>query len=189
MKKTIIFTFIFLFMLTTVTTQAFAHTHLLSSNPKDGSIISEELNEIVLTFDTAIEQTSSFELQDSNGDTITVEDITVSQDSMSGTVSEPLANDDYTVYWENIGADGHAMQGEFSFTVDVPVTAPEEDQDATKSDTESTDGEESNETDTPDVETDSTDVQEEESSNTLMFVIISVIIMVIAAIIVIRRKN
>ena len=41
---------------------------------------------------------------------------------MTGTFTNALENGDYTVVWNIIGADGHPIAGEFSFTVDVPVS-------------------------------------------------------------------
>ena len=43
----------------------------------------------------------------------------------------------YLVNWKIIGADGHPIEGEFSFSVDVPVTeAPAEEQVETQEETQ-----------------------------------------------------
>ena len=41
---------------------------------------------------------------------------------MWATFLQPLENGDYKVEWNIIGADGHPIEGEFSFSVNVPVT-------------------------------------------------------------------
>ena len=41
---------------------------------------------------------------------------------MWATFLQPLENGDYKVEWKIIGADGHPIEGDFSFSVNVPVT-------------------------------------------------------------------
>lgn len=125
MKKLSLFTFIFFLALVN---SAFAHTGLESSSPKNGDIITEELKQISLTFETKIEQGSTFELQNPNGETIPVENISLSENQMIGNLINPLENGDYQANWKIIGADGHPIEGDFSFSVNVPVTeaTPEE---------------------------------------------------------------
>lgn len=126
MKKIFIVTFIFFLAFVN---NALAHTGLESSSPQDGDIINEELQQVTLTFETKIEQGSTFELQDSNGETIPDENISLSENQMIGNFLNPLENGEYQVNWKIIGADGHPIEGEFSFTVNVPVTeVPAEDQ-------------------------------------------------------------
>ncbi len=100
--------------------KAFAHTGLESSNPSDGSTITDPIEEITLTFLTKIEQTSSFKIYGANNEEIPVKDIVVVDDLMTGTV-EGMDNGEYTLTWNIIGADGHPIQGDLSFTVNLPV--------------------------------------------------------------------
>lgn len=118
MKKSLrtLFLLGLIFMLSTGVSSA--HTNLQESNPADGETITKELNELVLVFETKIESLSTFTLLLNNETEIETE-ITVDQDTMTGTLSEPLANGEYTVNWDIIGADGHQITGDFSFTVDV----------------------------------------------------------------------
>lgn len=126
MKKLSLFTFIFFLALVN---SAFAHTGLESSSPKNGDIINEELKQITLTFETKIEQGSRFELLNSNDETIPVENISLSEKQMIGNFLNPLENGEYQVNWKIIGADGHPIEGNFSFSVNVPITeAPAEEQ-------------------------------------------------------------
>lgn len=135
MKKLFLLTFIFFL---TYVGSALAHTGLESSSPQNGDIIKEELKQITLTFETKIEQGSTFELQNLIGETLSVENITLSENQLVGTFSNPLENGEYQVNWKIIGADGHLIEGEFSFTVDLPVTeALAEEQVKTQEETQS----------------------------------------------------
>lgn len=101
---------------------AFAHSHLESSAPSDGEVITEELREILLTFNGMIEKGSTFELMNSNGKAISIEDITVTDNGVIGTLPNGLENGKYDVVWKIISSDGHQMEGEYSFVVDIAVT-------------------------------------------------------------------
>ncbi|WP_342539501.1 copper resistance CopC family protein [Sporosarcina sp. FSL K6-1540] len=119
MKKLLLITFVFMF---TFTTSALAHTGLETSSPEDGEVVTEEMREIALTYEGKIEQGGTLEVSNSNGQSIPVEDISIADTQMTGTFTNALENGDYTVVWNIIGADGHPIAGEFSFTVDVPVS-------------------------------------------------------------------
>ncbi|WP_256242230.1 copper resistance CopC family protein [Bacillus sp. V3B] len=135
MKKILLFTFIFFLLFVN---NALAHTGLESSFPQEGDIINKELQQITLTFESKIEQSSTFELQNSIGETVPVENISLSENQMVGNLSNPLGNGEYQINWKIIGADGHPIQGEFSFSVDLPVTkAPPEEQMETQEETQS----------------------------------------------------
>lgn len=122
MKKLLLITFVFMFIFTT---SALAHTGLEMSSPEDGEVVTEEMREIALTYEGKIEQGGTLEVSNSNGQSIPVEDISIADTQMTGTFTNALENGDYTVVWNIIGADGHPIAGEFSFTVDVPVSETE----------------------------------------------------------------
>ncbi|MCM3668982.1 copper resistance protein CopC [Mesobacillus maritimus] len=119
MKKMFLFTILFFLAFVN---SAFAHTGLKSSSPQNGELINEELKQIILTFETKVEQGSTFELQKLNGETISVENISLSENQMVGNFPNSLENGEYQVNWKIIGADGHPIEGEFSFSIDKPVT-------------------------------------------------------------------
>ena len=100
----------------------FAHTHLGSTSPAEGDTVTEPLTEITLTFEGQIEQGSTFELEKAEGGTVELQSISVADGIMTGTLAAPLINGDYLVQWSSISSDGHPMEGEFAFTVAVPVT-------------------------------------------------------------------
>ncbi|MFC7686180.1 copper resistance protein CopC [Ureibacillus sp. GCM10028918] len=118
-NKYLIFSFVFLFSFVNTT---FAHTHIESSSPQSGEVLTEALEEITLTYEGKIEQSSFFTLQNAAGETVPVDNITVSENVLSGSLPEPIENGEYLINWNIIGADGHLIEGEVPFTVDVPVT-------------------------------------------------------------------
>ena len=96
-----------------------AHTHLLSTNPANGSEVTTELSSISLTYDDQIEKGSFFEVTSSEGQNIAVDTFTVEDRMLTGSFAQPLANDSYIVTWKVISKDGHPQTGQFSFTVNV----------------------------------------------------------------------
>ncbi len=117
LKKFLTISFLFLF---SFANSAFAHTHIESSSPQNGEVLTEQLNEITLTFEGKIEQSSSFTLQKADGEAVQVDSVTVSDNVLIGSLSTPLENGEYSINWSIIGADGHVIQGEVPFTVDIP---------------------------------------------------------------------
>ena len=131
MKKLVLITFAFMFVFTN---NALAHTGLETSSPENGGVVTEEVREIALTYEGKIEQGGTLEVSNSNGQSIPVEDISIEDTQMTGTFTNALENGDYTVVWNIIGADGHPIAGELSFTVDVPVSeTPAENEDEANS--------------------------------------------------------
>ena len=184
MKKIILATFLFIFA---TSTNAFAHTHLGSSTPAEGEVVTEELREITLNFEGKIEQSSSFELSNTQGENIPVEEISVNEGIMTGTLANPLENGDYLVKYSIIGADGHLMEGEVSFSVNVPESATSsEASNETKQDT-AQEVEQNNEQATaePAEEIES----DEETSPVIPVMIIVLLVVVIGAFFVMRRKK
>ena len=104
-----------------ISTSAFAHSHLGGSNPADGDVVTEPLNEIVIEFDGQIEQGSFIDVTTTEGQDIELQEIIIGEGTLTGTVAEPLPNDEYQVNWSIISADGHPLEGEFSFTVNAAV--------------------------------------------------------------------
>lgn len=115
-----------------IPTPVFAHTGLEESNPKDGEIVNRDITEIVMTFESKIENLSSFELFDENNGNIEVSQIELEDHIMRGHLENPLSNGTYKVHWKVLGTDGHVIEGEFGFEVNQPadeepeLTEPEE---------------------------------------------------------------
>ena len=103
-------------------TNVFAHSHLEDSSPKDGAVLTESLKEITLTFETNLEPTSTFTLADANRATIALP-VEIKGDQLVGVLPEDLANGSYSIHWKIIGTDGHPLEGDLSFTVQLPDTS------------------------------------------------------------------
>ena len=121
MKKILALTFL---LLATTWSTAFAHTHIASSTPADGDVVTTPLQEMTLTFEGKLEAGSTFTLKQDGQDvpvTTAVDDAI-----LTGTTTEPLANGAYDLHWTIIGADGHIIEGDIAFKVDAPVEEPVE---------------------------------------------------------------
>ncbi len=104
---------------------AFAHSTLEQAIPAQNETVTVSPAEVSLTFNTKIEKLSNFKLIDENRQEIAPE-VSVSGDTMTGKIADPLANGNYTVKWTIIGADGHAVEGSYSFAVEAAAEAPSE---------------------------------------------------------------
>jgi len=118
-KKAVSFFVVFFIM---CSNQAFAHTSLTESNPADGEVVIERIQELTLIFGTKVEESSSITVIDSHSQPVSIEALSIKYDKMTATFLQPLENGIYEVKWNIIGADGHPIEGNVSFTVDVPVT-------------------------------------------------------------------
>ena len=187
MKKILVLT---IACLLTFGNMTYAHTGLESSNPEDGSTITEELTTVTLTFETEIEETSSFELQNANGEAVAVDNITVENNTMTGTFDQPIENGDYEVLWKIIGVDGHPIEGTFSFSVDAPESEMAEEEESTSEEATNGSAEDTDEQVDKEEET-KTDTAEEESSNgTVIGIVIAVLVIVlIGSVLLMRRKK
>ena len=95
---------------------ASAHTSLTNSSPADGDVITEEIHEIVLEFNTKIESTSTLKVFNEMNEEV-VSHTEVNDHVMTSGFMEPVDNGTYTVEWKIIGADGHPIQDTYSFMV------------------------------------------------------------------------
>lgn len=188
MKKIIVMTIACLFLFST---QAFAHTGLESSNPAQDTTVTENLDEITLTYATKIEDTSSFKLMNAANESMEITNIAVTENVMTGNVAGNLENGPYKIIWKIVGIDGHPIEGEVDFVLNAPIV--EESVKDTETVTETT---EESEVTEPEVteeetaveETATSDVEEEKNSNTGL--IIAIIVVLAAAIwFMTRRKN
>ena len=121
MKKIVILALLCIFAMPLT---ALGHTTLTESNPAEGEVLAEIPKNIELTFGTVIEEASTMELQGENS-TYTFENISVSDNILSGTVNEDLENGQYIIVWKIIGEDGHPIEGEIPFGIDAEPAAEE----------------------------------------------------------------
>ncbi|MDQ0973812.1 methionine-rich copper-binding protein CopC [Neobacillus niacini] len=183
MKKLMIVMFCFLMIMPSVVS---AHTSLTSSNPAEGQVVTENLEQITLDFASTIEELSTMELV-KNGKNVALEEIKVENKQLIGRISNPLDNGTYTILWKIIGEDGHPINGEINFSVQTdqnqsetnPAT-PEENQDTQDQNSQS------NQTEQNSVEQNNasdTGEQADKNTSSTVLVIIAVSLVVIFGIV------
>ncbi|WP_338657060.1 copper resistance protein CopC (plasmid) [Sporosarcina psychrophila] len=132
MKRIISATLILLFAFSSAVS---AHTGLTSSSPAEGEEVVEDVHEVVLEFNTKIETMSTIKVFNEDEEEINIGNIQTSDNKMTGAFMSPLDKGTYTVDWKIIGADGHPIQGSYSFVV---IRDEIVDPDASEESTEST---------------------------------------------------
>lgn len=167
---------------------AAAHTYLDTTNPEDGTVVTELLQSIELTYTGKIEVGSTFKVISSNGEEIETVSMDLVDGVLTGTFDSPLPNDDYTVEWNSISADGHPLSGQFSFTVDAPVAEEPVEEKVTEENEEQVEVNETVENNV--AETTAAD-EEETSNNTLLYIVgaLLLLIIVVSIFTIARRKN
>ncbi|TDL80821.1 copper resistance CopC family protein [Peribacillus frigoritolerans] len=159
---------------------AFAHTHMTSSNPEEGSTVTEPVKEIELTFDTPIESLSTMTLTRDGAD-VPLE-VKAEGETLKGISSSELENGSYTADWKIIGEDGHEMEGTLAFTVQQEVKE-EEPQPSTDDETAMNEDDQNAENDkTAQTDQQAENAESERSENSPVMTVILVAIGVIAVI-------
>ena len=181
MKKIIIVVLACLFLFSS---QAYAHTGLESSNPANGSSVTEALHEIILTFETKIEETSSFKLVNDTNEEVAVTNISIVGNTMTGIVDRSIENGSYSIQWKIIGVDGHPIKGEIPFTLNAPVVEGTE-----EIATEVVTIEEASENEATTVETTEPEVEEAANNSSVGLIIALVVVVASAVFWMMRRKN
>lgn len=145
MRKKLV-TLLLAFIWTLLPMQVFAHSKLVESNPAANSIVTEDISEIKLVFNTTIEENAKVTLRDEQGKEIKTESPQVKGKELTAKVIEPLPNGKISVSWTIIGADGHVIQNQYVFTADKKeqVTPNETPQSATLEKEENTTAEANN---------------------------------------------
>lgn len=167
---------------------AAAHTYLDTTNPEDGAVVTEPLQSIELTYAGKVEVGSTFKVMSSNGEEIETVSMDLVDGVLTGTFDTPLPNDDYTVEWNSISADGHPLSGQFSFTVDAPVAEEPVEEAVTEENEEQAEVNETVQNEA--AETTAAD-EEETSNNTLLYIVgaILLLIIIVSIFTIARRKN
>jgi copper resistance protein C len=192
LKKIIVLTLLFLFSFVPA---IFAHSHLEVSTPEDGEVITENIDSITLTFDGNVEQGSTIELFGPDGQTVPIEEIIVTDTEVIGKISNELENGNYRVVWSIISADGHQMEGEFSFEINVPETeTPVDPNDQENPEVETEKDDKGNQNDEEKQEIDQNEefghqAEDEGSSNLIPIVIVMLILAIMIIFFALRRKK
>ncbi len=105
-------------LLATLATVALAHSRVDTTTPENGATIAEVPSEISFNFADDIRLTRvEMTHQDIHSVPLDIGNQT-SFDRLFTLPLEDMGTGAYRIEWRGLGVDGHAMQGEFSFTVD-----------------------------------------------------------------------
>lgn len=176
MKK--IISFICICLLTVfMSTQTYAHSHLKDSSPKADELVTTEMNTISVNFDGKIMEGSYLQVKSSDGTVIEPVENVIGDGVLTATFAEPFITDQYDVHWNIISADGHPLEGDYSFSVqyEIPeVTTDEQSEDVVQKE---------NVSKTPEVE-------KSDSSSVVVYIILGIaIIIVIASVLLLRKRK
>ena len=96
---------------------AWAHNALVSTSPGDGKTVTEPPSSIVLTFNEPAIATGTKVLVTGPDGSVAAGDPQLVDTTVEQTLLPELSAGEYTVEWRVTSADGHPINGEFSFTV------------------------------------------------------------------------
>ncbi|WP_299892502.1 copper resistance CopC family protein [uncultured Ruegeria sp.] len=105
-------------LISALSTNAFAHSSVDTTKPENGATIAEVPSEISFNFTDDIRLTK-VNLIHQEAHTVTLD--LGDQTNFGRAFALPLKSmgeGTYRIEWRGLGADGHAMTGEFTFTVD-----------------------------------------------------------------------
>lgn len=98
-----------------------AHTTVSQSTPGKDEVVTEQLNEIIVDFAGEIENKGTLSLVKGN-EKFKIESLTFAPKQMKGSLTTPLENGSYQIVWNTASKDGHILDGEIPFTVNIPET-------------------------------------------------------------------
>ncbi|MBM7603669.1 methionine-rich copper-binding protein CopC [Metabacillus crassostreae] len=187
-----------------IPTISFAHTTITNSTPSEGAVVTSDLSELSVEFAEEIENQSTLLLTNENGEDIPLDSITVNDNIVTGNLSTPLENGNYTITWKIAAKDGHAISGEIPFTVEaitkedsveeIPkqtenVQTEQENKDDSSTNTESSSTEELSEDSELTEANESENVQENKASLLPTISVIVLVVLLGAGILMLMRKK
>ncbi|WP_433089042.1 copper resistance CopC family protein [Dactylosporangium sp. CA-052675] len=98
-------------------TPAFAHSRLVASDPADGAAVRTPPNAVALTFSDGVQQQFSTVVVTGADGASYVDGAPRVTDRTLTQPLRPLPNGAVRVAWRTVSADGHPIEGQFSFTV------------------------------------------------------------------------
>ncbi|GAA0599020.1 hypothetical protein GCM10009001_14080 [Virgibacillus siamensis] len=109
--------FIFLLMALVPMHAANAHSVLEKSSPANGQKLEKSINNVTLNFNTKIEKGSTLYLVDDQGNKLQPASVKITDDVLTASFQKSLNSGTYQVKWEVVGADGHLIENQYSFTI------------------------------------------------------------------------
>ena len=127
-----------LLLLGSTQTIANAHTELISSDPAAGSTLAQWPTQISLTFNEELqvignEKSNFVVVNNSVGDQISADDESLNGSTIKVSLDPNTVEGPVLVYYRVISADGHAVEGEYTFTFGSGVVTAEGVQNTEKS--------------------------------------------------------
>lgn len=181
-----------------------AHSTLEASNPAEGAVITEPLEQIALDFSANIEQGSTMALS-VDGTAVDFSEVAVMDDQLIGTPAEELEDGSYVVDYEVLSEDGHPIEGSLAFELQAGEEAAQEEQaeetaqeeqaeEATEeAEADEAEAAETEETEASDMEQASSGEPEapsEDAGSSMTLIIAGIaIILLIGAVVLMRRKR
>lgn len=104
------------FGLVSLASTAWAHTHLESSLPANGSTVTKAPTEFVLIFPEAVRATS-LSVTKAGGKEQKIEKLPTASAARIAVPAPKLEDGSYTLDWRVAGKDGHVMSGKVQFKV------------------------------------------------------------------------
>ncbi|MEU7875270.1 copper resistance CopC family protein [Dactylosporangium sp. NPDC049140] len=96
---------------------AFAHSRLVASDPADGAAVRAPLSAVALTFSDGVKQQFSTVVVTGPDGASYVDGAAHVADRTLTQPLRPLPNGAVRVAWRTVSADGHPIEGQFSFNV------------------------------------------------------------------------
>ncbi len=100
-----------------------AHSVLENSTPKEGATLEEPVELIELSFNTKIEKGSTLYVLNQKGEKIEPNSVTVKGNALQASFKESLVSGTYQIKWKILGADGHLIEKQYSFTISTTKEA------------------------------------------------------------------
>ncbi|MFU8875478.1 copper resistance CopC family protein [Micromonospora sp. SL4-19] len=111
-------------MLLAPASPAAAHNSLQAANPAQDSRLSTPPTQITLKFLQKLDPAfTTIVLSDADQRKVPTSEPAVTGATGTVTITQPLANGNYTVAYRVVSADGHPVQGSYSFTLADPAAA------------------------------------------------------------------
>ena len=101
---------------------AYAHSTLVTSNPKSGAVLSKSPNSLALTFNENLikiagKNVSRVSLTDSNNAVIKLGKTTISKSRITAKITSALKSGNYKISYRVVSNDGHPVSGTIEFRI------------------------------------------------------------------------
>ncbi|MCL3860569.1 copper resistance CopC family protein [Actinotalea sp. K2] len=104
-----------------------AHDVLESSVPAAGAVLTEQPTQVLLTYSAQqLDLGAGVQVTGADGAGWADGDVVIADRTLTQPLREGMPAGVYTVQWRSVSSDGHAIDGDFTFTLDLPAPTVEE---------------------------------------------------------------